>query len=183
MSKYYMFLKNSFIDFEKLIIEKYSFLGLDEVELIILIKMNKSISLNEKFSIDKLVKTMNANEDVIRNKIVDLINNQFITLQLKGNKEIYSLDDTYKRLAELLEKEDVTEAKEEEQSDIHKIILLLEKEFKKILSPLELELVHKWINDDKFSYDKIYNAVLETLKLKKKNVQYVDVILNKKESN
>lgn len=183
MSKYYMFLKNSFIDFEKLIIEKYSFLGLDEVELIILIKMNKSISLNEKFSIDKLVKTMNANEDVVRNKIVDLINNQFITLQLKGNKEIYSLDDTYKRLAELLEKEDVVETKEENQSDIHKIILLLEKEFKKMLSPLELELVHKWINDDKFSYEKIYNAVLETLKLKKKNVQYVDVILNKKESN
>jgi DNA replication protein len=161
-----MFLKNSFIDFEKLIIEKYSFLGLDEVELIILIKMNKSISLNEKFSIDKLVKTMNANEDVVRNKIVDLINNQFITLQLKGNKEIYSLDDTYKRLAELLEKEDVVETKEENQSDIHKIILLLEKEFKKMLSPLELELVHKWINDDKFSYEKIYNAVLETLKLK-----------------
>ena len=41
MSKYYMFLKNNLIDFEKLIIDKYSFLGLDEVEVIILVKLNK----------------------------------------------------------------------------------------------------------------------------------------------
>ena len=32
-----------------------------------------------------------------------------------------------------------------------------------------------------FSYDKIYNAVLEALKLKKTSVQYVDMILNKKD--
>ena len=35
MSKYYIFLKNNIIDFEKLLIDKYSFLGLDEVEVII----------------------------------------------------------------------------------------------------------------------------------------------------
>ena len=49
-----------------------------------------------------------------------------------------------------------------------------------ILSPLDLELVHKWINEDKFSYDKIYNAVIETLKSNRKSIQYVDIILNKK---
>lgn len=183
MSKYYMFLKNNLIDFEKLIMDKYSFLGLDEIEVIILVKMNHLIVLNEKIAIEKLSGTMSAKEEIIREKIVSLINNQFITLKLVGNKEIYSLDDTFKKLADLLDKEEVNDHVQETKSDIKEIVSLLEKEFKKILSPLELELVHKWIYDDKFSYDKIYNAILETLKLKKTSIQYVDVMLNKKETN
>lgn len=182
MSKYYMFLKNNLIDFEKLIIDKYSFLGLDEVEVIILVKLNKLLNSGNKFSIDYFTKNMTITEDVIREKLVVLINNQFIDLKLVNKSEIYSLDDTFKRLAALLEKEEVEEENEELNTDCAKVVALLEKEFKKILSPLDLELVHKWIYEDKFSYSKIYNAILETLKLKKTSIQYVDVILNKKEN-
>lgn len=182
MSKYYMFLKNNLIDFEKLIIDKYSFLGLDEVEVIILVKLHKLLSTGNKFSIDYISKNMTVSETIIRDKLVTLINNQFITLKLVDKSEIYSLDDTFKRLAELLEKEEVDEIKNEINEDIKKIVLLLEKEFNKMLTPLELEIVYKWINDDKFSYDKIYEAVLETLKYKKNSIQYVDVLLNKKET-
>lgn len=182
MSKYYMFLKNNLIDFEKLIIDKYSFLGLDEVEVIILVKLHKLLSTGNKFSIDYISKNMTVSETIIRDKLVTLINNQFITLKLVDKSEIYSLDDTFKRLAELLEKEEVDEIKNEINEDIKKIVLLLEKEFNKMLTPLELETVYKWINDDKFSYDKIYEAVLETLKYKKNSIQYVDVLLNKKET-
>jgi len=126
---------------------------------------------------------MTITEEVIREKLVVLINNQFIDLKLVNKSEIYSLDDTFKRLAQLLEKEEMEETTDELNTDCAKIVALLEKEFKKILSPLDLELVHKWIFEDKFSYSKIYNAILETLKLKKSNIQYVDVILNKKETN
>lgn len=182
MSKYYMFLKNNLIDFEKLIIDKYSFLGLDEVEVIILVKLNKLLNSGNKFSIDYFTKNMTITEDVIREKLVVLINNQFIDLKLVNKSEIYSLDDTFKRLAALLEKEEVEEENKELNTDCAKVVALLEKEFKKILSPLDLELVHKWIYEDKFSYSKIYNAILETLKLKKTSIQYVDVILNKKEN-
>jgi len=183
MSNYYMFLKNNLIDFEKLLIDKYSFLGLDEIEVIILLKLNKLLNSGNKFSIEYFTKNMTITEEVIREKLVVLINNQFIDLKLVNKSEIYSLDDTFKRLAQLLEKEEMEETTDELNTDCAKIVALLEKEFKKILSPLDLELVHKWIFEDKFSYSKIYNAILETLKLKKSNIQYVDVILNKKETN
>ena len=78
MSKYYMFLKNNLIDFEKLIIDKYSFLGLDEVEVIILVKLHKLLSTGNKFSIDYISKNMTVSETIIRDKLVTLINNQFI---------------------------------------------------------------------------------------------------------
>lgn len=183
MSKFYMLIKNNLIDFDKLLIEKYNVLGLDEVELIILIKLNKLLNSGNKFSIEYLSKNMTVTEDVIRDKLVTLINNQFITLKLINKNEIYSLDDTFKRLASLLENEEIEEQNEEDNNLILMVVSMLEKEFKKILSPLELELVYKWINDDKFSYDDIYNAVLETLKFKKKNIQNVDMILNRKENN
>lgn len=181
MSRYYMFLKNNLIDFEKLIIDKYSFLGLDEIEVIILVKLNKLLNSGNKFSIEYFTKNMTITEDIIREKLVTLINNQFIDLKLVNNSEIYTLDDTFKRLASLLEKEEDDEQKEELNTDCAKVVNLIEKEFNKMLSPLDLELVHKWIYEDNFSYTKIYNAILETLKLKKNSVQYVDVILNKKE--
>ena len=181
MSKYYIFLKNNIIDFEKLLIDKYSFLGLDEVEVIILLKLNKLINSGSKFSIEYFTKNMTITEDVIREKLVTLINNGFIDLKLVNRSEIYCLDDTFKRLSSLLEKEELEEEKTDLNTDCAKVAALLEKEFKKILSPLELELVHKWVYEDKFDYSKIYNAIMETLKYKKTSVQYVDVILNKKE--
>ena len=46
----------------------------------------------------------------------------------------------------------------------------------------ELELVRKWIYEDKFTYDKVYNAILEALKINKKSLQYIDAILNKKDN-
>lgn len=182
MSKYYIFLKNNVINFEKIIIEKYSLLGLDEYEVIILIKLYNLLNSGNKFSIDYISKTMTITEDVIRNKLVDLINNQFITLKLVNKNEIYSLDDTFKRLSDLLEKEEDADNKNSIDNDITKVVALLEKEFKKMLSPIELELVRKWIYEDKFTYDKVYNAILEALKLNKKSIQYIDAILNKKDN-
>ena len=180
MTKYYSLIKNNIIDFDKLLLEKYSLLRLEEAEVIILIKLNKVLSSNKKFNIKQLSNSMTMSEEVIREKLVKLINNQFITLQLVNNNEIYSLDDTYNKLCDLLENDEIENKKSQINNEITKVVQLLEKEFKKVLSPLELELVQNWINEDKYTYDKIYNAVLDTLKANKKNIQYVDMILNKK---
>lgn len=182
MSRYYTFLKENIIDFQKLLIDKYSFLGLDEVEVMILLKLDNVLKSENKVSIENISKYMTVSEDIIREKLVNLINNQFITLELVDKCEVYSLDDTYSRLAELLEKEDDDTKTSETNTDIEKIVVLLEKEFKKMLSPLDLELVSKWFNDDKFEYSEIYNAILEALKHKKTSLRYVDAILNKKKT-
>ncbi len=181
MSQYYLLLKNNLIDFNKLLLEKYSFLGLDEIDTIILIKLNKLLNEGHKFSTEAIVKTMSITEETLKNKLVSLINNQFITLILDGKNEIYSLDDTFKRLSKLLEENETMIDNEKSNNEMQRVVTLLESEFKKVLSPLDLEIVHNWVYEDKFSYDKINNAVMETLKLKKKSIQYVDVILNKKE--
>lgn len=178
MSQYYELLKNETISFDKLLIDKYNALGLDEVEVIILIKLNNVLKSGNKLSIDALAKKMSITEAQLRNKLVTLINNQFITLMLDGTNEVYSIDDTYKRLADTLDDCDRTEKNENDETMMKKVVNHVEKMFNKILTPLDLEVVHHWVYDDKFDYDQINNAIIETLKLKKTSVQYVDAILN-----
>ncbi len=179
MSQYYMLLKNHLIDFEKLIIDLYPQLGLDEIDTFILIKLNRILENEKKFSVEHIAKKMTVSESIISDRLVSLINNQFITLTLSGKKEIYTLDDTYKRLAVLLESNDNKIVNKNNENDYQKIVNLIEKEFQKILAPLDLEIIHNWIYTDKFSIDDINKAILETLKYKKYNVKYIDMILNK----
>ena len=53
MSNYYMFLKNNLIDFEKLLIDKYSFLGLDEIEVIIYNKEGSLSNFQDNIAYDE----------------------------------------------------------------------------------------------------------------------------------
>ena len=92
MTQYYMLLKNRLIDFEKLIIDKYSYLGLNEIDVIILIKLHRLLETNKSFLSEEIVKGMTISEEEVRNRLVNLINQQFITLTLSGKNEIYSLD-------------------------------------------------------------------------------------------
>ena len=181
MSQYYTLLKNDIINFDQLLLDKYNVLGLDEVETIILIKLNKILKSGKKFSIDLLTSSMSISENDLRNRLVSLINNQFITLMLDGKNELYSLDDTYKRLADAIVQNDIDAKTEKQETEVEKVVNALQKSFNKILTPLDLEMVHNWIYQDKFSFDTINNAIIETLKIKKTSVHYVDAILSKKE--
>ena len=181
MSQYYTLLKNDIINFDQLLLDKYNVLGLDEVETIILIKLNKILKSGKKFSIDLLTSSMSISENDLRNRLVSLINNQFITLMLDGKNELYSIDDTYKRLADAIVQNDIDAKTEKQETEVEKVVNALQKSFNKILTPLDLEMVHNWIYQDKFSFDTINNAIIETLKIKKTSVHYVDAILSKKE--
>ena len=181
MSQYYTLLKNDIINFDQLLLDKYNVLGLDEVETIILIKLNKILKSGKKFSIDLLTSSMSISENDLRNRLVSLINNQFITLMIDGKNELYSIDDTYKRLADAIVQNDIDAKTEKQETEVEKVVNALQKSFNKILTPLDLEMVHNWIYQDKFSFDTINNAIIETLKIKKTSVHYVDAILSKKE--
>lgn len=183
MSQYYMLLKNGMVDFDKLLIEKYSFIGLDEVEAMFLIKIKKIFDSNTKISetliINELVNVMSIDEKQIIELLVKLINSQFISLKIVDNKETYSLDDTYKRLASLLDEDNFTEEKEQKETELKKAVSFIEKECEKLISPTELEVIKHWIDVDKYTFSQIKEATLECLKLKKKSIKNIDMMLNK----
>ncbi len=183
MSQYYMLLKNGMVDFEKLLIEKYSFIGLDEVETIFLIKLKKIFDSNAVISetviVDELVKVMSINKTQIIELLIKLINGQFISLKIVNNKETYSLDDTYKRLASLLDEDNFLDELKQNESELKKTVSFIEKELEKLISPTELEVIKHWIDVDKYTFSQIKEATLECLKLKKKSIKNIDLMLSK----
>lgn len=183
MSQYYMLLKNGLADFDKILIEKYSLIGLDEADAIILIKLKKILetnkTINETIIVKELVKTMSLSEKAISEKLVILINGEYISLKIINNKETYTLDDIYKRLGNIIDNDSLENDKEEKETDIKKTVSFIEKEFEHLINPTELDVIKHWIDVDKFTFAQIKDATLECIMLKKKNIKYIDTILNK----
>ena len=139
--------------------------------------------VNDKTIINALKSSMALSEEDLNNRLVSLITNQYITLTYVNGCEIYSLDDVYKRLSNVLDQESEIKESKEKDSDLKKAIAFIEREFDTPVRPIDLEVIKHWIEVDKFSFDDIKSATLECLKYKKKNIKYVDAILNKDKIN
>ncbi|HPN61421.1 MAG TPA: hypothetical protein PLO88_04755 [Bacilli bacterium] len=102
----YTLLKNNIIDFDRLLLEKYRALKLDEANTIILIKLNNLLKQGKRFLVvEELVETMALSKEEVAKRIVQLVNDGFVALELSeiDAKEQFNLDETYKRLSYLLE--------------------------------------------------------------------------------
>ncbi|MCK9471534.1 MAG: DnaD domain protein [Bacilli bacterium] len=182
----YNLIKNNLIQFDRLIIEQYYKLGIDEVDTIILIRLNDLLRKNNHILNDELLaESMKINKNELGKRIVNLVKNGFITLELStiDSKEIFNLDETYKRLALILSGSNEKKKEESFKQQIKDTVELLEKELKKILSPLELEMVQRWYIDDKYCEDEISDAILKTLKYKNRGVTYIDRLLQANRRN
>ena len=158
-------------------IEKYHLLGLDETDAIVLIRLNDLLKRGERsLSLEKIAPTMKIKTEELGMRIVDLVTKGFITLELSSvdAKEVFSLDETYRRLVFLLEAEDEDLKDEAVKRKIKATVSLLERELKKTLSPLELEMVNRWYLEGKYSDEDIEAAILKALKYKNRGVAFID---------
>lgn len=174
------------IDFDKLLLEKYYLLDITELEVVILTKLNHLLNKGSKKLIaSDLSKTMKVSSSVLSKRLVDLVNKGYISITVVDSScgEEFNLDETYKRLAYLLENNDEVLEKEEINNDFHTLVKYIENQFGTILRPLDLEVINHWINNDKYSIDTIKEAVNEASRNNKNSVKYVDVFLNKKKEN
>ncbi|HNZ77155.1 MAG TPA: DnaD domain protein [Bacilli bacterium] len=182
MNRYYDLLKNNFLDFNRILLEKYHQLQLNELDVVILMKLNSYLIQGEKsVSFDQLISTMTATEEECSNRVIDLINKGIITMELskETGKEIYGLDELYRKLSFIIDGEDEKIDKEEQKRWIKTTINDLERELKKILTPLEIQMVNKWYIDYHYQYEEVCEALLETLKVKNRGMNFMDRYLYK----
>lgn len=182
MKRYYDLLKDNIIDFDKLILEKYYMLGLNEVEAIILIKLNNLLKKGERsLSLNEVVPFMSISEEECSERIVKLVEEGFIAIEFTNvkSKETFNLDETYRKLSLILLDENNAKASDEKKELLKETITLLEKELKKILSPIEREIVSKWYYEYQYDSKDIDEAIMNALKYKNRGIQYIDRTLFK----
>ena len=187
MNQYYELLKQEIIVFEKLLIDKYHLIGLNEVETIILIKINKSLKEGKrKLVIDEIAPNMSIDSSVLANTIIDLVNRGYITVEISNVNalETYNLDGTLKRLSEVFD--EANQKVLNVDTNIAEVVNLIEAESGKSVSSLDLEMIRHWFNDLGYSKEQVDEAIYKASKNKKLSVKYVDRILanqNKKSAS
>ena len=187
MNQYYELLKQEIIVFEKLLIDKYHLIGLNEVETIILIKINKSLKEGKrKLVIDEIAPNMSIDSSVLANTIIDLVNRGYITVEISNVNalETYNLDGTLKRLSEVFD--EANQKFLNVDTNIAEVVNLIEAESGKSVSSLDLEMIRHWFNDLGYSKQQVDEAIYKASKNKKLSVKYVDRILanqNKKSAS
>lgn len=178
-------IKKNIVDFSELVLNNYYKLGLNETDAIIIIKLNYLLGSNKSYiSIKELSETLSISAKTTSKRLNSLIERGFVKLKLVKNgngkqSESFDLDLLIERILKSDYEEKEVDRIEKNKTIEGKIVKLFEEEFKKPLSVLDIQTITKWLNEDKYTYELIEDALFEAVRSRKLNIKYVDGILLK----
>ena len=92
-------------------------------------------------------------------------------------QDAYSLSLLWEKLIVLLKQEQTKEADVKEEETEKNLYTIFESEFGRPLSPIEMETLVMWVEDDKYSPELIQMALREAVLSQVYNFKYIDRIL------
>lgn len=172
------------------LLDHYSELGLDEQDLIILIKLiYASEKSNKQPSIELLQKGSNMQPREVTAVIQNLIQRELLELNVNKDEEgrfteYMNLDPFYEKLSQLLKKETMTTNVQSDKEKFKTLFQMIEQTFARPLSPYEIETLNQWIDVDQHDIDIIQAALDEANSQNKLSFKYMDrILLNWKKNN
>lgn len=165
------------------LLNHYHALGLNEADLIILIKILHAYEIsNLQPSIDILKQGTTMQETEVTMIIQKLIRLDLLSMTVEKNaegkfSEFINLDGFFHQFSQLLNKEDQQQEKAHEASQFKALFSKVESAFGRALSPLEIETLTQWLDVDQYPIDLIETAVDEALSHNKLSLKYIDRIL------
>jgi len=182
------YINNNTIDFAELVLNNYYKINLDETDAIIIIKLQYLLNNNITFiSPSQLSKMLSISTQTTSKRLKALMEKGFIQIKLitnaKGKEtESFNLDYLIESILLVGNNERNSNEENDNKTIEAKIVKLFEEEFKKPLSVLDIQIVTKWLNDDKYSYKEIEDALFQAVKLRKLTTSYIDkILLNQEE--
>lgn len=181
-------IKEGSTSISNLLLANYSKIGLLDHEAILVIHLLYFQSKGNNFpSITELERRMILNTEEIMKLLQRLVKQGYIYIEETIDKESGKIVESYNLtpifIMILKEEERSHEIKEIEritstnQDKINNIFKVFEMEFGRPLSPMEIELINTWIDNDKYSDELIIHALKEAVFTNKLNFRYIDKIL------
>lgn len=179
MNNYSKLIHSNVISLSDALIQNYKRLNLDEVNMTLLLHLNlQKINQNNFLSTSILADKMTVGEKEISERILFLLNQEFIELEIDETGEKFSLEPLIQKIADILLEDDQPI---NEKLDVSEIIEYCEKTYQKILTVDDLKIVNMWVEE--YTIDEIKGAVLDSLKAKKTQLRYADAILVNRKNN
>lgn len=168
----------------------YQALGLNEADLVILIKILHAYEIsNLQPSIDILKQGTTMQETEVTMIIQKLIRLDLLSMKVGKNSEgkfseFINLDGFFNQFAQLLEHEKQQLDSENETAQFKRLFSKVESSFGRALSPLEIETLSQWIDVNHYPHQLIEAAIDEALSHNKLSLKYIDrILLNWQKNN
>ncbi len=181
------YINNNTIDFTELVLNNYYKLGIDETDAVMVIKLQYLLNNNLTFiSPSELSKMLSISTQTVSKRLKSLIEKGYIKMEVVKGKngkqtESFNLDFLIESILVNGNEERNGNKKTSNKTLESKLVKLFEEEFKKPLSVLDIQTITKWLNDDKYKYKEISDALFDAVRVRKLTIKYVDGILLRKD--
>ncbi|MDG0842461.1 DnaD domain-containing protein [Staphylococcus equorum] len=183
-------LKTRPVVIRKELLDHYNELGLNETELVILIKLlHASETSNKQPSIESLQQGSALDSREITSIIQTLIQHGLLELNVNKDEEgkfteYMNLNQFYDRLSEIMQQMNVKQDEHESELEFNTLFQKIEQAFGRPLSPYEIETLNQWLDIDKHDLSVIQAALNEAESQNKMSFKYIDrILLNWKKNN
>ncbi|MEB6414063.1 DnaD domain-containing protein [Staphylococcus saprophyticus] len=172
------------------LLDHYNQLGINEAELVILIKLlHASESSNKQPSIESLQQGTTFGSREVTTIIQSLIQHDLLELKVEKDEEgkfteYMNLNQFYVKLSEIMEQVNIKVEEEDTEVEFNVLFQQIEQAFGRPLSPFEIETLNQWLDIDKHELSVIQAALDEATSQNKLSFKYIDrILLNWKKNN
>lgn len=172
------------------LLDHYNQLGINEAELVILIKLlHASESSNKQPSIESLQQGTTFGSREVTTIIQSLIQHDLLELKVEKDEEgkfteYMNLNQFYVKLSEIMEQVNIKVEEENTEVEFNVLFQQIEQAFGRPLSPFEIETLNQWLDIDKHELSVIQAALDEATSQNKLRFKYIDrILLNWKKNN
>ena len=172
------------------LLDHYNQLGINEAELVILIKLlHASESSNKQPSIESLQQGTTFGSREVTTIIQSLIQHDLLELKVEKDEECkftkyMNLNQFYVKLSEIMEQVNIKVEEENTEVEFNVLFQQIEQAFGRPLSPFEIETLNQWLDIDKHELSVIQAALDEATSQNKLSFKYIDrILLNWKKNN
>jgi len=166
-----------------LLLRHYRELNLSNDELVLILQLKSYIDAGNSFPNTSLIaKNMKMTEENVFKAIHQLTQKKVLSIETAKDEDgvtedAYSLSLLWEKLIVLL-KQNESEKEEEKKEDTEKnLYSIFESEFGRPLSPIEMETLVMWVEEDDYSPELIQMALREAVLSQVYNFKYIDRIL------
>ncbi len=169
------------LDYKDLVFKYYHKFNLSEAEAVALIKLNELLKEHEGIiNPKKFSKWMSMDIKATETLLESLMTKGYLRIKLietdaGKEKETFDIDFFISKVIDHIQKKRADQNK----GETHRWVEFIEDSLQKPLTPLDMEIVGKWLDEDQYTFEMVKEATLDVLKRKYTSVKAIDQALLK----
>jgi len=179
----YRYLEAGQMNISNLVLSCYHRIGMTDKELLLYLQLSYDAQKGDFFpDLAEVGERMGEKQDTVFQLVQSLISKKVIAIKTQKNAEgktqdAYDLTLFFQKVAYYFEQVEQQQQQQEKKNDVRELYQRFEKEFSRPLSPIEIETIGMWLNEDKYSVELIQLALREAVLNQAYSLKYIDRIL------